>query len=193
MSLVGKTYQWGSWAITFKENDVLESVGGYTGVGTYKFNDLYNIYDINIKDTLYAIKFEKNNHKFISTRCNNGDTDEGFDHAEYPDKISLVGKTYQWGSWDITFKENDVLESVGEYTGKGTYRRIEQYKYSININNTEWKISFEKNKRYNEFISVRCNNGNQDEGFNYADYPNMTSQVGKTHQWGWWDTISLYL
>ena len=158
MSLVGKTYQWGSWAITFKENDVLESVGGYTGVGTYTFNDLYNIYDINIKDTLYAIKFEKNNHKFISTRCNNGNQDEGFDHAEYPDKISLVGKTYQWGSWAITFNDNGVLESVGGYTGVGTYEFIkgytQAYLYSLHINNTIYRIKFEKNNLYREFIFI---------------------------------------
>ena len=173
MSLVGKTYQWGSWDITFKENDVLESVGGYNGKGTYKCIEQYK-YSININNTEYTISFEKNKqyHEFISVRCNNGNIEKGFNYATSPYLISLVGKTYQWGSWDITFKERGVLESVGEYTGKGTYRCNEQWKYSLHINNTEYTISFEKNKRYNEFISVRGNNGNKEEGFNYADYPN---------------------
>ena len=65
--------------------------------------------------------------------------------------MSLVGKTYRWGSCDITFKENGVLESVGGYTGKGTYIHKKDLEYSINIKNTKYTFTFS-----DEFCKVAC-------------------------------------
>ncbi len=67
--------------------------------------------------------------------------------------MSLVGKTYQWGSWDITFKEEDELESVGGYIGKGDYSRTDNIlKYNIYINKTTYLFIF-VNEQFENFTS----------------------------------------
>ena len=69
--------------------------------------------------------------------------------------MSLVGKTYHWGSWEITFKENGVLESAGEWIGTGSYvKQFSDSKYDINIDSKNYLFVFKDN--FKEFTSNIC-------------------------------------
>ena len=154
MSLVGKTYQWGSWDITFKEFGVLESVGGYIGTGKYRRTDNILEYNIDINKTDYQFKFVEKFNKFTSSRYKYNDNTYEYEDGNIivlKSDSALVGNIYKWGSCDITFKENGVLESVGGYTGEGTYMKIKHLTYSINIKNFDYILTFD-----NEFCKVAC-------------------------------------
>jgi hypothetical protein len=173
MSLVNKKFIWGTWDITFKENGILESVGDFNGEGTYK--KIGNLtYSININNTKYDFTFDNEEFNvFTSNRCKDGYKERAFciSNQNLTSDPTLINNQYRWGSWDITFKENGVVKSVGDFNGEGTYKKIGNLTYSININNTKYIFTFD-NEQFKKFTSYRCKDGYKEEGFNYADYPN---------------------
>ncbi len=154
MNLVGKTYRWETWDITFKEDGVLESVGDFKGKGKYtKIGDLE--YFINIKDTKYIFTFKNGFSDFISDRYKDGQKQDAFNigNQNLTSDSALLDKKYRWGSWDITFEADDVLDSVGDFMGKGKYTKIGDSEYDINIKGTKYIFTFKNG--FSEFMSKR--------------------------------------
>jgi hypothetical protein len=63
----------------------------------------------------------------------------------------IINKIYQWGSWKIKFEDGGIID-VYDY-GKGTYCQQSPLIFQININNIEYKITFNTNE-YNSFMST---------------------------------------